>query len=86
MKEKGVKIFYEPVCIFVRHFDEKAVEAIHVIDPKVSIERVNMWENPEMARQRGLLRGCVYINGKPMTRSIFEADAFKKEARDLLNS
>ena len=84
VKEKGVKIFYEPTCIFVRHFDEKAVEAIHAIDPKVSIERVNIWEKPEMAKQRGIVRGCVYINGKPMTHSIFEAEEFKKEAQNLL--
>jgi len=86
VREKGVKIFYEPTCIFTHQFSDRIAEAVRVIDPNVSVEMVNMWEKPEIAKRRGLVRGCVYINGKPMTRSIFEREEFTKEAQNLLDA
>jgi len=44
-----------------------------------------MWEKPEMAKRRALVKGCVYINGKPMKHSIFEGEEFKRELQTLLN-
>jgi len=85
VREKGVKIFYEPTCIFTHHFNDKIAEAVRVIDPNVSVELVNMWEKPEMAKRRALVKGCVYINGKPMKHSIFEGEEFKRELQTLLN-
>ncbi len=85
VKEKGVKIFYEPTCIFAHHFNDKIAEAIRAVDPKISVEIVNMWEKPQMAKQRGLTQSCVYLNGRPMKHSLFEGDEFKNEARTLLN-
>jgi len=85
VKEKGVKIFYEPTCIFTHRFSDKIAQAVRAIDPNVSVEMVNMWEKPEMAKRRDLVKGYVYINGKPMTHSVFEGEEFKKEVRALLN-
>lgn len=86
VEEKGVKIFYEPTCIFTHYFNDKAVEAIRDIDPNVPVEIINMWERPRIAKNRGLTEGCMYINGKPMKHSFFEGEEFKKEARVLLKS
>ncbi len=85
VKEKGVKIFYEPTCIFTHHFNDKIVEAVRAVDPNVPVEVINMWEKPEDAKSRDLIQGCVYINGNPMRHSIFEGEEFKNEARALLN-
>ncbi len=84
--EKGVKIFYQPTCIFTHHFNDKLMEAIRAIDPEITVEKINMWEKPEIARARNLVQSCVYINGKPMEHSIFDGEAFKNELRDLLGS
>src|SRR5712692_1351916 len=86
LNERGVKIFYEPTCIFTHQFNGKIAEAVRAVDPEVSVEMVNMWEKPEVAKSRGLIQGCVYINGKPMKHSIFEGEEFKNEVRALLNS
>ncbi len=85
VKEKGVKIFYEPTCIFTHQFNDRIAGTIRAIDPEVSVESVNMWEKPEVAKERGLVQGCVYINGSPMKHSIFEGEEFKTEARALLH-
>jgi GNAT superfamily N-acetyltransferase len=85
VREKGVKIFYEPTCIFGHYFDDKAIEIIRAIDPKVPIEKINMWDRPRIAKNRGLTQGCIYINGKPMKHSFFETEEFKKEAQNLLS-
>src|SRR6266571_5001785 len=84
-KRMGFKIFYEPTCIFTHRFSDKIAQAVRAIDPNVSVEMVNMWEKPEMAKRRNLVKGYVYINGKPMTHSVFEGEEFKKEVRALLN-
>jgi GNAT superfamily N-acetyltransferase len=86
VKEKGVKIFYEPTCIFTHYFDDKAVEIIRAIDPKVSVEKIDMWDRPRIAKNRGVTQGCIYINGRPMKHSFFEGEEFKKEAQGLLGS
>jgi len=75
---------HKPTCIFVHQFNEKTAEAVTAVDPNVSVEMVNMWEKPEEARSRGLIQGCVYINGNPLRHSIFEGEEFKNEARTLL--
>jgi GNAT superfamily N-acetyltransferase len=85
VREKGVKIFYEPTCIFSHYFDDKAVEIIRAVDPKVPIEKINMWERPRIVMNRGLTQSCICINGRPMKHSFFEAEEFKKEAQNLLS-
>jgi len=79
VKEKGVKIFYEPTCIFVHQFNDKIAEAVTAVDPNVSVEMVNMWEKPEEARSRGLIQGCVYINGNPLRHSRVKSSRMKLE-------
>ncbi len=86
VQEKGVKIFYGPTCIFSHFFIDKMVDALLKVDPNVTVERVNMWENPEEAKKRGLTDTCIYVNGTPMKHSIFETEEFRKEAEELLKA
>lgn len=84
VRERGVKVFYAPTCIFSHFFIDKTANAISELDPKIKIQRINMWEKPTLAKRRNLTGFRVIINGKPMEHSIFEVEDFKKEAQILL--
>ena len=83
--ERGAKIFYAPTCIYTHHFNDKMEEAIRSVNPEILVERINMWENPDEAKTRGITSPCVYVNGHPMKHSIFELEDFKEEIQTLIS-
>ncbi len=85
VQERGVKIFYAPTCIYNHHFNDKMEEAIRSVNPEIPVERINIWENPDEAKTRGITSPCVYINGHPMKHSIFELENCKKEIQTFIS-
>jgi GNAT superfamily N-acetyltransferase len=86
VEERGAKIFYAPTCIYGHQFIDKMEEAIRSVSPEIPVERINMWENPDEAKARGITSACVYINGQPMKHSVFEPENFKKEIQTLISA
>ncbi len=72
VRSEKLEIFYAPTCIFSHYFIDQTVNALRAIDPKIDPQKVNMWENPEEAKARGLVDSTIYINGHPLKSPIFE--------------
>jgi GNAT superfamily N-acetyltransferase len=82
IKEKGVKIFYDPSCQYCIYFNESTRALIREFRPDVSVEEFSLWEHPEKALERGVTSRVTYINGTPILFE--EPEQFREAIRRTL--
>jgi len=64
--EKGVRIFYTPVCQYSMFWNEKIRKFVDEVKPNTIIEEVNIWAQPEESRRRIVTSPVTYANGTPI--------------------
>lgn len=66
IREKRVKIFFNPSCQYCKYTNESIKTKIREVNPTIKIEEYNLWTHYKEALRTGITCVATYINGKPV--------------------
>jgi len=75
-------MFFDPVCEWGIGFAMRVEEFLHGVDPDLSVQLLNTWENPEEYASRGFEQ--LVVNAVPIKSFWTDKDAMKKEVEEAL--
>jgi hypothetical protein len=75
-------IFYGPICQFSYPFAKRIEQIIREVLPKIKIEVINEWENPEESIKRNW---WLIVNARPIRTFFMETEKFKEEIRQAIS-
>ncbi len=79
-EDKGKAIvFYSPICQFSYQFAKTIETIIREVAPKIKIEMINEWDNPQESIKRK--NWWLIVNAKPIKTFFMEKEKFKEEVR-----